>query len=150
LLAVAASSGLSGSLTVQDERDGVTIADLAATLPLPCAATSTTAALQRIVMAPGATLERDYRGPVLFFIERGTVLVDLDRHQLAIVQSGGGSDGRMDRGVSRGKIPAGYGNYSADGSLGPMQTSVRLNSSSSRFCSCRSRQGSRSIVEAVR
>jgi hypothetical protein len=122
VIAVVVSGALAGPLAAQVEMDGVTIEDLAQTLPLPVTEAPTTATLQRIVMVPGATLERDYHGPVLFYVERGTLLVDPDRHRLAIIQSGDDS-GRVDRGIGRGKIPAGYGIYSVDGSPGRMQNS---------------------------
>jgi hypothetical protein len=112
---------LSGSLATQIETDGVVVEDLAKTLPLPFASEPTTASLERIVIAPGASIDTDFVGPVLFYIEEGALNIDVERHQVAIVQAGDQKAVRGEQKIKRGNIPAGFGIYSADGNPGPLR-----------------------------
>jgi hypothetical protein len=121
VLGVAVKSGQAMPLSAQIESRAVTVEHLASTLPLPFAPEPTTAGLERIAVAPGASLDFVFAGPVLFYIEQGTLHVDTERHQLAIVQTGDQKMIRGDQKVRRGTIPAGFGVYSADGNPGAMQ-----------------------------
>ena len=113
-------SGSPNPLAAQVETRSVTVERLAATPPLPFALEPTTASLERIVVAPGASSETAFNGPVLLYVEEGTLKVDWDRHRLAIVQTGDQIAIRGEQKIRKGTIPAGYGVYSADGKPGPL------------------------------
>jgi hypothetical protein len=107
-------------LALQVETRLVTVERLAATPPLPFAVEPTTASLERIVIAPGASSETTFNGPVLLYIEEGALKVDWDRHKLGIVQTGDQIAIRGEQRIRKGTIPSGYGVYSADGQPGPL------------------------------
>jgi hypothetical protein len=107
-------------LAAQIETRLVTVERLAATPPLPFAPEPTTATLEQIVIAPGASSETVFSGPVLLYIEEGTLMVDWDRHRLGIVQTGDQKAIRGEPKIRKGTIPAGFGVYSADGKPGPL------------------------------
>lgn len=116
-----------GTLAAQVESRSVTVERLASTPPLPFATEPTTATLERIVIAPGADSETTFAGPVLLYVEEGTLLVDWDRHRLAIVQTGDQVAIRGEQEIRKGVIPAGFGIYSADGNPGPLANSGETN-----------------------
>src|SRR5690348_14972017 len=77
-----------GDTLGQDDAAGVDVEHLAQTLDLPFATAPTTATLERVTIVPGATLDSILsRGPVLFYIDQGTLQVDVKNHQIAIVNS---------------------------------------------------------------
>lgn len=119
--AIPMATHLFGSLAAQVESDGVVVEDLARTLPLPFASEPTTASLERIVLAAGASIDTDFAGPVLFYIEEGALYIDVERHQVAIVQTGDQKEVRGEQEIRQGNIPAGLGVYSADGNPGPLR-----------------------------
>lgn len=109
-----------GILAAQVESRSVTVERLATTPPLPFAIEPTTATLERIVIAPGADSETSFAGPVLLYVEEGTLQVDWDRHRLGIVQTGDQVAIRGEQKLRKGTVPAGFGVYSADGNPGPL------------------------------
>jgi hypothetical protein len=68
---------------------GASWIDLTQTGPLPAIPAGSTAALRRITIAPGATLDIVWRGPTLYYVEQGTLGVDLKHRRLAFVRTGG-------------------------------------------------------------
>lgn len=109
-----------GDTLGQDDAEAVDVERLAQTLDLPFAIVPTTATLQRIRIAPGAALDVVYRDPVLFYIDQGTVKVDLKDHQIAIVNATEQARPQNEREFRRGRIPAGYSLYVADGNAGSL------------------------------
>lgn len=116
-----------GTMAAQVESRSVTVERLATTPPLPFAIEPTTATLERIVIAPGADSETTFAGPVLLYVEEGTLKVDWDRHRLGIVQTGDQVSIRGEQKLRKGTIPAGFGVYSADGNPGPLANSGDTN-----------------------
>lgn len=116
-----------GTMAAQLQSRSVTVERLATTPPLPFALEPTTATLERIVIAPGADSETTFAGPVLLYVEEGTLHVDWDRHRLAIVQTGDQAAIRGEQRIRKGTIPAGFGVYSADGNPGPLANSGEMN-----------------------
>lgn len=112
---------LASPLAIQIETQEVAIEDLAFTPPLPFASEPTTVSLERIVVAPNASMDETFSGPVLFYIEQGTLNVNVERNRVAIVQTDDQKQTRSDQKVRGGNIPAGYGVYSADGNPGRLQ-----------------------------
>jgi hypothetical protein len=101
------------------ESNGAIQMNLTETPPLPEVPSGATAVLRRITLAPGATLDVTYHGPVLYYVEQGTLGVDMKNRRLAIVQSCGANDCGTRINERRGEIQTGLGVYAADGDLGP-------------------------------
>lgn len=100
--------------------EGVTFESLASTPPLPLGPPPTSAEMQRITFEPGATLALPYHGPVLYYVERGTLGLDLDGRQLTFTGVGQGEP----FGVQEGReiqLSVGQAVYAEDGDLGPVR-----------------------------
>ncbi|MCC6315495.1 MAG: hypothetical protein IT337_15955 [Thermomicrobiales bacterium] len=123
LVSAASAIEIGQASLLQAPADGVSIERLAFTPPLPFAMEPTTASLDRIAIEAGSALNLPDIGPVLIYIEQGTLDFDLRQHPVSIVKAGGDSDKASQRKVGRGQIPAGYGVYSADGDLGAPKNS---------------------------
>jgi hypothetical protein len=111
------------ALRAQEVAEGVTFDRLAETLPFPPATDPTTVSLNRITIEPHSVLDMRFLGPVILYIEQGTLNVDLEQHHLAISYSGDHADAARQR-FRRGNIPQGYGVYSADGDTGPLRNNT--------------------------
>jgi hypothetical protein len=96
------------------------IEKLAETPPLPPFTASTTASMQRLIYEPGATLDLDFPGPALYYVERGSLSFHFDGERLSIVYPPEGrNSGRVEIFEdAESRVTIGYAVYAADGALG--------------------------------
>ncbi len=100
--------------------EGITFESLASTTPLPFGPPPTSAEMQRITFEPGVTLALRYQGPVLYYVERGTLGLDLDGRQLVFTGVGQGEPFGVQEGQEI-QLSVGQAVYAEDGDLGPVR-----------------------------
>jgi hypothetical protein len=83
--ALADATAFPGRQAVTAIPEGIRIETLAAALDLPFRPRETVAVLQRYTYAPGAQLDLPYVGPVLMYVESGTLSLDGVGNQVDIV-----------------------------------------------------------------
>lgn len=77
--------------------------------------------MARITYAPGASFDFHVPGPILFYIEQGTLTVQLNQGHVGLVTPGRipiAHSGTAARGIEPVTVPAGQGIYADDGYIG--------------------------------